>query len=205
MSKGAEHALDNDFRLVPPAVMAPLQRRLARELRQTMSVLLGSEVSELAWERAKLPACFGGLGIRSAQTGFAAQATRWSAAALHKAVMTNMCEALTGPIRETHPEVAAAFVAKTDVFSYRGSLLMSMPKSRLRARPANCTRQARGRRTSELRRSSARLLCRRLTESRQKAWRGTWRSPSCNRGYCRLRRLCRLRSYTARCFQNSRP
>ena len=55
MSKGVAHALDYDFRMVPPAVMAPLQRRLERGLRQTMSVLLGSEVSELAWERAKLP------------------------------------------------------------------------------------------------------------------------------------------------------
>ena len=55
MSKGVAHALDYDFRMVPPAVMAPLQRRLEGGLRQTMSVLLGSEVSELAWERAKLP------------------------------------------------------------------------------------------------------------------------------------------------------
>ena len=34
-----------------------------------MSVLLGREVSELAWFGAKLPTCFGGLG-----RGFAAQA-----------------------------------------------------------------------------------------------------------------------------------
>ena len=36
-------------------------------------------------------------------------------------------------------------------------------------RPANCTKQARGRRTSELRRSSAPHLCSRLTEYRQKS------------------------------------
>ena len=35
MSKGVAHALDYDFRLVPPAVMAPLQRRLEGGLRQT--------------------------------------------------------------------------------------------------------------------------------------------------------------------------
>ena len=63
MSRRVPHALDYDFRLVPPAVMAPLQRRLEGGLRQTLSVLLGSAVSELAWERAKLPACFGGLGV----------------------------------------------------------------------------------------------------------------------------------------------
>ena len=74
MSKGVAHSLDYDFRLVPPAV-APLQRRLEGRLRQTLSVLLGSDVSELAWERAKLPTCFGSLGIRVAQMGFAAQAT----------------------------------------------------------------------------------------------------------------------------------
>ena len=64
MSKGVAHAQDYDFRLFPPGVMAPLQRRLEAGLRQTMSVLLGSEVSELAWERAKLPTCYGGLGLR---------------------------------------------------------------------------------------------------------------------------------------------
>ena len=46
-SRGIAHALDYDCRLVPPA----LQRRLEGGLRQTMSVILGSEVSELAWER----------------------------------------------------------------------------------------------------------------------------------------------------------
>ena len=36
------------------------------------------------------PTCFGGLGIRVAQMGFAPQATYWSAADLRKAVMTHM-------------------------------------------------------------------------------------------------------------------
>ena len=80
-----------------------------------MSVLLGREVSELAWERAKLPTCFRGLGIRVAQMDFAAQATYWSAVDLHKAVMTSICEALNRPIREPHPEVATALAAKTDL------------------------------------------------------------------------------------------
>ena len=47
--------------------------------------------------------------------GFAAQATSWSAVDLHKAVMTSICEALDRPIREVHPEVAAALTAKTDL------------------------------------------------------------------------------------------
>ena len=72
MGKGVAHALDYDFRLVPPAVMAPLQRRLEGGPRQTMSVLLRSEVSEWAWERARLTMCFGGLGIRVTQMGVAA-------------------------------------------------------------------------------------------------------------------------------------
>ena len=104
MSKGVGYALDYDFRLVPPAVMAPLQRRLEGGLRQTMSVLLGNEVSELAWERAKLSTCFGGLGIRVAQEGFAAQATYWSAVDLHTAVVTGICEALRRPLQAAHPE-----------------------------------------------------------------------------------------------------
>ena len=40
--------------LSPPSVMALLQRRMEGGLRQTLSVLLASAVSELAWERAKL-------------------------------------------------------------------------------------------------------------------------------------------------------
>ena len=47
--------------------------------------------------------------------GFAAQATYWSAVDLHKAVMTNICQALNRPIREMHPEIAAALAAKTDL------------------------------------------------------------------------------------------
>ena len=42
MSREVAHALDFDFRLVPPAVMASLQRRIEGGLRQTLSVLLGS-------------------------------------------------------------------------------------------------------------------------------------------------------------------
>ena len=84
MSKGVAHALDYDFRLVVPGVMAPLQRRLEAGLRQTMAVLLGIEICEMAWERAKLPTCFGGLGLRVAQLSFTAQATYWSAVDLHK-------------------------------------------------------------------------------------------------------------------------
>ena len=44
-----------------------------------MSVLRGSEDSELAWEQAKPSTCLGGLGIRVAQMSFAAQATYSSA------------------------------------------------------------------------------------------------------------------------------
>ena len=47
--------------------------------------------------------------------GFVAQATYWSAVDLHKAVMTNICEALNRPIRELHPEIATALTAKTDL------------------------------------------------------------------------------------------
>ena len=186
MSKGVAHALDYDFRLVPPAVMAPVRRRLEGGLRQTLSVLLGSDVSELAWERAKLATRFGGLGIRVAQMGFAAQATYWSAVDLHKAVMTNQCEALNRPIREPHPEVAGALAAKTDLLSSGVAV----------DEHARVTIETRGRRASELQRSFARLLCRQLIESRRRVWLGAWRSPSCNRGFCRLR---------VKCSQNSRP
>ena len=80
-----------------------------------MSVLLGSEASELAWERAKLPTCYGGLGLRVAQMGFAAQATFWSAVDLHRTVLPRICEALNRPIRESHLDVANAMAAKVDL------------------------------------------------------------------------------------------
>ena len=127
-------------------------------------------------------------------------------------------------------------------------------------RPANCTRQAGGQRTSGMQRSSARLLCSRLTKSRRRARLGfgvrkvqtdglkgefagfgktaLGRSPcemagarvgasravdggqpqggdpavllahqlrTANRGFCLLRRRCRLRGYTTRCSQSNRP
>ena len=103
--KGVAHALEYDFRLVPPAVMAPLQRRLEGGLRQTLTVLLGSEVSELARERAMRPTCFGGLGIRVSQMGFAAQATF----DLHKAVMTTL--------QGAHPGEVTALSAKADLLT----------------------------------------------------------------------------------------
>ena len=107
--------MDYDFRLVAPGVMAPLKRRLEAGFRQTMAVLLGSEVSEMAWERAKLPSCFGGLGLRFAHMGFTAQATYWSAVDLRKAVMQRICEASNRPVHEPHPDVANALAAKVDL------------------------------------------------------------------------------------------
>ena len=70
MSWGVAHALDYDFRLVPLTVLPPLQRRLEGGLRQTLSVLVGSAVSDLAWERAKLPTCFRWPGHQSCSDGF---------------------------------------------------------------------------------------------------------------------------------------
>ena len=92
--------------------MAPLQRHLEGGLGQTLSALLGSAVSELAWERAKITTCFGGLGIRVAQIGFAVQATYWSAVHLHTAVMTTVCEALDRPLQGAHPEEMTALAAE---------------------------------------------------------------------------------------------
>ena len=78
-------------------------------------MLLGSAVSELGWERAKLFPCFGGLGIRVAEMGVAAQATYKSTVDLHKAVMSNICVALRRPLREPYPEEASALAAKADL------------------------------------------------------------------------------------------
>ena len=77
-------ALDYDFRLVPPAMMAPLQRRLEGGLSRRCRCSL--EALSLSWpgSEQKLPTDFGGLGVRVAQVGFAAQATYWSAVDLHK-------------------------------------------------------------------------------------------------------------------------
>ena len=79
--------------------------RLVHGLRQALSAPRGGNVSEVAWERAKLAACYGGLGIRVPQLGFAAQATCWSAVDLHWAVMPSICHVLHRPFRKLHPEV----------------------------------------------------------------------------------------------------
>ena len=172
MSKGVAHALDYDFRLVPPAVMALLKRRMEGGLTQTLPVLLGSDVSEVAWERAKLSTCFGGLGMTVAQIGFAAQATYWSAVDLHKAVMSKICEALDRPLQGGHPEGTTALAAKADLLlagvavdQYARVMVENDAGIVYEASPWAANRR--------LQRSSARLLCSRLTMSRQRAWLGT--------------------------------
>ena len=71
--------------------------------------------------------------------------------------------------------------------------------------PAKCRRQARGQRISGA--ADDRLpgsVCRRLTIApRRRAWLGTWRLQSYNRGFCQLQRRSRLRSYTAICLQKT--
>ena len=106
-------------RLQAGAVMAPPQRQLEGGLRRTLTEILGSEVSDRARDRAKLPTCFGGLVFRVAQMGFAAQATWWSAVDLHKAAMTTICEALGRPLQGAHPEEMTALAAKADLLMAR--------------------------------------------------------------------------------------
>ena len=67
-SKEVAHALDYDFRLT---VAATLGRRVQGDAVNAT----WWEASELAWERAKLPTCFGGLGMRVAQMGYGTLAT----------------------------------------------------------------------------------------------------------------------------------
>ena len=51
--------------------------------------------------------------------GHAAEANCWSAADLHKAVMSNICDAFRRPFREPHPEEATALAAKADLLATR--------------------------------------------------------------------------------------
>ena len=60
-------------------------------------------ISELAWKRVKLPACFGELELSVADLGFAAQATYWSAFDLLGGMDRN----------RRRPEVQTALTAKT--------------------------------------------------------------------------------------------
>ena len=205
MSWGVAHALDFDFRLVPLAAMAPLQRRLEGGLRQTLSVLLGSAVSELAWVRAKFTMCFGGLGIRVAQMGYAAQATYWSAVDLNKAVMSNICVALRRPLREPYPEEATVLAAKTDLLATRVAddeytrVTIENEASKLyEASPWAADKLA-----AEIVRPAPVQAA--GNGSRRRAWFGTWRLQSYSQGLWPQRRRYRLRSYTAKCLQNNRP
>ena len=94
------HALDNDFRLVNDAQKTGSDRRCRHCLVDVC-------------RKAKLPTCFGGLGLWVAQLGFAAQATYWSAVELHMAIMPNMCCALHRQHSERHLEETLALAAKT--------------------------------------------------------------------------------------------
>ena len=133
---------------------------------------------------------------RRGQMGHAAQATYQSAVDLHKAVMSNICAALNRPLREPHPEEATALVAKADLLvsgvavDQYARVMVQNEASKL---------------YEALRRSSARILCRRLTASRRRARNGTWRLQSYHRGFCPQRKRCKVRSYTVKCLQNSRP
>ena len=49
--------------------------------------------------------------------GLAAQATYWSAVDLHKAVMSNICDALDRPPQGMHPEETTALAAKADLLA----------------------------------------------------------------------------------------
>ena len=75
--------------------------------------------------------------------------------------MTNICEAQTDA--RSAPLRLQLLWLQRQICSYRGSQSMSTPEWRLRMRPANCMRQARGRRTSE----RWRLFARPGTDGRQ--------------------------------------
>ena len=53
--------------------------------------------------------------MRVAQTGFAAQATYWSAVDLRKAAMSTISEALDTPLRAAHLEGMTALAAEADL------------------------------------------------------------------------------------------
>ena len=161
--------------------MALLQRRLENGLRQTLSVLLGSAVSALAWERAKLPTCFGGLGISEAQIGIccASQVPVGRRLAQGRHAEHLRCAAQTAP------------GSPGPICSLLESQLMTTPGCSSRVTQGLCMRQALGLRTRKLLRSSARHLCRWLTESRQRVLLVTWPTQSSNRGSCLQLKWCR--------------
>ena len=102
------HALDNDFRLVPPLVMPR-----CNDAQKTGSDRRCRHCLVDACRKTKLSTCLGGLGLWVAQLGFAAQATYWSAVELHMAIMPNMCCALHRQHSERHLEETLALAAKT--------------------------------------------------------------------------------------------
>ena len=104
--------------------------------------------------------------------------------------------------RAEHPEEATALAAKADLLvtwvavDEYARVTIENEASKL----YEASSWAADKRAAEI---VPRVLCRRLTVSRRGA--GTWRLQSYNRGFCLLRRRCRLRNYTAKCLQNSRP
>ena len=123
--RGVAHSLDYDFRLVPPTVVAPLQR-LEDGPRQTLATPIGGPLTEGAWERAKLPTCVGGMGIRVAQLGFAAPSTYSSAIDLHRALTPLVCAGLARPFQGE----------RRQAFPGRAPLFCDCPTSK--SGPAGC-------------------------------------------------------------------
>ena len=88
MGKGVAHALGYDFGFVPAAGDGSTAATLGR--RAQKNAPSASQKRRLWVGMGACKTLHGGLGVRVAQKGFAAQVTYWSAVDLHKAVMTNI-------------------------------------------------------------------------------------------------------------------
>ena len=88
--KSAQHALDYDMRLYPPAAMKEHLASLNDALRECMATLLGRSIPTLAWMQCSLPGRFGGMALRTANPEPLAAATYAAAHDAHWSVLPTL-------------------------------------------------------------------------------------------------------------------
>ena len=88
--KSAQHALDYDMRLYPPAAMKEHLTSLNDALRDCMATLLGRSIPTLAWVQCSLPGRFGGMALRTANPEPLAAATYAAAHDAHWSVLPTL-------------------------------------------------------------------------------------------------------------------
>ena len=98
--------------------MLPLQKRVAREIRDALAALMGQPLTDEQWERCKFPAHFGGLSLRACQVESVAAASYWAAFDMHSAILPRLAASIGRPLPAIHPEALKAEEARSSLIRF---------------------------------------------------------------------------------------